>query len=55
MKKEQTKTKIPVPPVPNQVETFMKVAGTTILILAGTWLVLKISKEMLKEMEGMGL
>jgi hypothetical protein len=55
METEQKKTKIPVPPVPNQVETFMKVAGTTIFILAGTWLVLKISKEMLKEMEGMGL
>lgn len=55
METEQTKTKIPVPLVPNQAETFLKVAGTTILILAGTWLVLKISKEMLKDMEGMGL
>lgn len=55
METEKKKSKIPVPPVPNQVETFVKVAVTTILILASTWLVLKLSKEMLKEMEGMGL
>ena len=36
-------------------EDTIKIAATALLILAGAWLVLKISKEMLKELEGMGL
>jgi hypothetical protein len=55
MKTQETKTKLQVPPTPNSAEMFIKVAGTSILILAGAWLVLKISKQMLKELEGMGL
>jgi hypothetical protein len=54
MKTQETKTKIPVP-TQNPTEMFIKVAATSILIMAGAWLVLKISKEMLKELEGMGL
>jgi len=37
----------------NSVDLF-KVATNTLLIIAGTWVVLKISKEILKELEGMG-
>ena len=37
----------------NSVDLF-KVATNTVLIMAGTWVVLKISKEILKELEGMG-
>jgi hypothetical protein len=33
----------------------LKIAANGLLILAGTWLLLKISKEILKELEGMGL
>jgi hypothetical protein len=33
----------------------LKIATNGLLILAGTWLLLKISKEILKELEGMGL
>lgn len=32
-----------------------KIVTNGLLILVGTWLVLKISKEILKELEGMGL
>lgn len=32
-----------------------KIATNGLLILASTWLLLKISKEILKELEGMGL
>ncbi len=32
-----------------------QITATAILLIAGTWLVMKISKEMLKELEGMGL
>lgn len=33
----------------------LTIATNGLLILAGTWLLLKISKEILKELEGMGL
>jgi len=33
----------------------LKTTATAILLIAGTWLILKISKAMLKELEGMGL
>jgi hypothetical protein len=33
----------------------LKISVNGLLILAGTWLLLKISKEILKELEGMGL
>jgi hypothetical protein len=54
MKTQETKTNITVPPQ-DSTEVFIKVSATTILIMTGVWLVLKISKEMLKELEGMGL
>ncbi len=39
----------------SKVEFAFKVGITSIIILAGTWVVLKISKGILKELEGMGL
>ncbi len=41
--------------IPNRSEETVKIAATAIVLIAGTWLILKISKEMLKELEGMGL
>jgi hypothetical protein len=55
MNTEQNKSKIHVPSISGKNEQLIKVAGTTILILFGTFLVVKISKEILKELEGMGL
>ena len=55
MKTEQTKTtkssQMPLTPT----DKVLKTTATAILLIAGTWLILKISKEMLKELEGMGL
>ena len=55
MKTEQTKTtkSIQMPLTPT--DKVLKTTATAILLIAGTWLILKISKEMLKELEGMGL
>lgn len=39
----------------NNLELALKVGVAGIVILAGTWVVLKISREILKELEGMGL
>ena len=39
----------------NNLKLAFKVGLTGIVILAGTWVVLKISREILKELEGMGL
>jgi hypothetical protein len=36
-------------------EDTLKIAATAILLLGGCWIILKLSKEMLKELEGMGL
>ena len=56
MKKEQIKTeKKVVDLTPSRTEETLKIAVTAIAIMAITWLALKISKQMLKELEGMGL
>jgi hypothetical protein len=55
MKTEQTKTEKVIDLTPNQTEKTLKIAVTAISIMAITWLALKISKQMLKELEGMGL
>ena len=39
----------------NNLELALKVGVVGIVILAGTWVALKISREILKELEGMGL
>ena len=54
MNKDQDQTKRPIILTSSKSEDAIKITITAILILAGTWLVLKISKEMLKELEGMG-
>lgn len=38
-----------------QSDDLLKMAVTTFLLIGGAWLVLKISREMLKELEAMGL
>ncbi len=56
MKKEQIKTeKKVVDLTPSRTEETLKIAVTTIAIMAITWVALKLSREMLKELEGMGL
>ena len=55
MKTEPTKTSKPSSMVITPTEKVLKTTATAILIIAGTWLILKMSKEMLKELEGMGL
>jgi hypothetical protein len=51
MKNKQTNIQI----VERKSNGALKIAVNGLLILAGTWLLLKISKEILKELEGMGL
>ena len=55
MNKEQKPTKNPIVLKQTRSEDAFKIAATTILILGGALLVLRISKEMLKQLEGMGL
>jgi hypothetical protein len=55
MIKNQKPTKKPIVLKQTRSEDATKITVTALLILAGTWMVLKISKEMLKELEGMGL
>ena len=55
MKKEQTTPKKTLHLASRSTDKTFKIATTAILLLVGTWIVLKISKEMLKELEGMGL
>lgn len=56
MKKEQTETeKKVVHLTPSRTEETLKIAITAIAIIAITWVALKLSREMLKELEGMGL
>jgi hypothetical protein len=54
MNKEQKPTKSPIVLKQTRSEDAIKITVTALLILAGTWMVLKISKEMLKDLEGMG-
>ena len=54
MNKEQKQTKKPIILTTSKSEDAIKIAATTILILGVALLVLKISKEMLKELEGIG-
>jgi hypothetical protein len=54
MNKEQEQTKKPIILTTSQSEDAIKITATTILILGVALLVLKISKEMLKQLEGMG-
>ena len=54
MNKELQPTKNPIVLKKSRSEDAIKITVTALLILAGTWMVLKISKEMLKELEGMG-
>ena len=54
MNKEQKQTKKPIILTSSKSEDAIKITATAILTLAAAWLVLKISKEMLKELEGMG-
>lgn len=55
MKKELNKTLKPMIFVSNYHDEAIKVTVTAILMLFGAWAVIKLSKEMLKELEGMGL
>ena len=55
MNKEQKPTKKPIVLTPSRSDEAIKIAATTILILGVALLVLKMSKEMLKQLEGMGL
>ena len=55
METEQKKTKKIVHLTPSPTEETIKIALTAIALMAVTWLALKISKQMLKELEGMGL
>ena len=54
MNKDQKPTKNPIVLKQTRSEDAIKITVTALLILAGTWMVLKISKEMLKELVGMG-
>jgi len=52
MNKELNQKKIVIR---NNFELALTVGVTSIVILAGTWVVVKISREILKELDGMGL
>jgi len=54
MNKDQEQIKKPIILTKSRSEDAIKITATTILMLAAAWLVLKISKEMLKQLEGMG-
>ena len=51
MNKELKPTKNPMVLQQTRSEDAFKITVTALLILAGTWMVIKISKEMLKELE----
>jgi len=55
MKTEQTKTEKVTDLTPSRTDGTLKIAVTAIAIMAITWVALKLSREMLKELEGMGL
>ncbi len=55
MNKEQKPTKNPITLKQSKSEDAIKITVTAILILGGAWVLLKITKEMLKELEGIGL
>jgi hypothetical protein len=55
MKTEQKTISKSIDFMPVKMEDTIKIAATTIILIAGCWMVLKLSKEMLKELEGMGL
>ena len=50
MNKELKPTKNPIVLKQTRSEDAIKITVTALLILAGTWMILKISKEMLKEL-----
>ena len=54
MNKDQKQTKKPIILTTSRSDEAIKIAATTILILGVALLVLKISKEMLTQLEGMG-
>ena len=54
MNKELKPTKNPIVLKKSRSEDAIKINVTALFIIAGTWIV-QISKEMLKELEGMGL
>lgn len=54
MKTNNTQKKYPIQPIISPVEIAFKTTATTILLLTATWLVVKISKEILIDLEGMG-
>jgi hypothetical protein len=45
----------PIVSVSNSSEKALKISANAILFLVGAWMVIKLSKEILKELEGMGL
>jgi hypothetical protein len=55
MNKEQKSTKNPITLKQSKSEDAIKITVTAILILGGAWVLLRITKEMLKELEGIGL
>jgi hypothetical protein len=55
MKKEPESTNKPIILVSNNPEKALKITLTAMLLLVGAWGIIKLSKEMLKELEGMGL
>lgn len=55
MKTEQTKNSKSSQIALTPADMMLKTTFTSILLIAGAWIVLKMSKEMLKELEGMGL
>lgn len=54
MNKDQKQIKKSIILTTSRSDEAIKIAATTILILGGALLVLRISKEMLKQLEGMG-
>jgi hypothetical protein len=55
MNKEQKSLKNTITIKQSKSENTIKITVTAILILGGAWILLKITKEMLKELEGIGL
>jgi|GEM_PF-5348096 hypothetical protein len=54
MKTKNTKQQHTIQPIISPVQIAFKTATTAILLLTATWLVVKISKEILIDLEGMG-
>ncbi len=52
---KEVKKKKPIIEKSIRTDDIFKIASTAKLIIAGCWVVLKLSKEMLKDMEGMVL